>query len=161
MFAGCLSDIEQLLDDERWEAALREALDLPRISVALADSRLRSSPEPVKTWCQEWIRPPGAERAAQGLDFEALGRRVTERAAQLAETEAVPMRALRRLQLRRHVRRLPRGFFGRQAEGLSAAASDSVETCTALLQAARRWYARSACHDPTVQANLARLAVLR
>jgi hypothetical protein len=32
---------------------------------------------------------------------------------------------------------------------------------TALIEAARRWYARSACHDPTVQANLARLAVLR
>jgi hypothetical protein len=27
--------------------------------------------------------------------------------------------------------------------------------------AARRWYARSGCHDPTVQSNLARLAVLR
>ena len=33
--------------------------------------------------------------------------------------------------------------------------------CTALTEAARRWYARNACHDPTVQANLARLAVLR
>jgi hypothetical protein len=30
-----------------------------------------------------------------------------------------------------------------------------------LVDAARRWYARSACHDSTVQANLARLAVLR
>jgi hypothetical protein len=31
----------------------------------------------------------------------------------------------------------------------------------ALVNAARRWYARSGVHDPTVQDNLARLAVLR
>ena len=161
MFAGYLSDIEQLLDEERWEAAQREAFDLPCVTVALADARLRCSPELVKTWCQEWIRPPGAERDAQGLDFEALGQRITERAVQLAGAEVVPMRALRRLQLRRHVRRLPRGFSHWRADSLPAPASETAETCSALLQAARRWYARSACHDPIVQANLARLAVLR
>jgi hypothetical protein len=31
----------------------------------------------------------------------------------------------------------------------------------ALVEATRRWYARSGVHDPTVQENLARLAVLR
>jgi hypothetical protein len=36
-----------------------------------------------------------------------------------------------------------------------------LEIITALLEAARRWYARCAVHDPPVQANLARLAVLR
>jgi len=35
------------------------------------------------------------------------------------------------------------------------------DIATALIEAAKRWYARSACHDPIVQANLARLAVLR
>ena len=161
MFASYLTDIEQLLDRHRWEAALREALDLPRLAVALSDARLRSSTEQPKTWCQEWIRPPGAERDAQGLDYERLTRSLTERLAQLAGAEAVPMRALRRLQLRRHVRMPPRGFFPGRAANLPSREAETVEMCRALLEAARRWYARSACHDPTVQRNLARLAVLR
>jgi hypothetical protein len=161
MFASYLTDIEQLLDGHRWDAALREAFDLPRIAVALADPHLRCSAEQVTTWCQEWIRPPGAGRDAQGLDYERLTRGVTERVAQLAGSEAVPMRALRRLQLRRHVRTPPRGFSDGRARNLPPQDAETVEMCTALLKAARRWYARSACHDPTVQGNLARLAVLR
>ncbi len=145
MFASYLTDIEQLLDRHRWETALREALDLPRIAVALGDARLRCSTEQFKTWCQEWVRPPD----------------LTERMAQLAAPEAVPMRALRRLQLRRHVRMPPRGFFSGRAANLPPREAETAEICRALLEAARRWYARSACHDPTVQGNLARLAVLR
>lgn len=161
MFASYLTDIEQLLDDHRWEAALREAFDLPRLAVALADPRLRCSAEQLATWCQEWIRPPGADRDAQGLDYERLARTITERGAQLAAQEAVPMRALRRLQLRRHVRTPPRGFSAGRARNLPPQEAETVQMCAALLEAARRWYARSACHDPTVQGNLARLAVLR
>jgi hypothetical protein len=161
MFAACLADIEQLLDGQRREAALREALDLPRTAVALADARLRCSREQVKRWCEEWIRPPGAERDAHGLAYEHLARNVTERVAQAAEAEDVPMRALRRLQLRRHARMLPRGFRAWPASDLPPRESEAFDMCTALIEAARRWYARSACHDPTVQANLARLAVLR
>jgi hypothetical protein len=161
MFAAYLADIEQLLDVQRREAAFREALDLPRIAVALADARLRCSREQVKRWCEEWIRPPGAERDAHALDYEHLARSVTERVAQAAEAEGVPMRALRRLQLRRHARTLPRGFRARRAQDLPPRESEAFDMCTALIEAGRRWYARSACHDPTVQANLARLAVLR
>ena len=161
MVAAYLADTEQLLDAQRREAALREALDLPRIAVALADARLRCSREHVKRWCEEWIRPPGAERDAHGLDYERLARNLTERVAQTAETDGVPMRALRRLQLRRHARTPPRGFRARRAEDLPPRESEAFDMCTALIEATRRWYARSACHDPTVQANLARLAVLR
>jgi hypothetical protein len=160
MFAAYLADIEQLLDAHRREAALREALDLPRIAVALADSQLRCSRAQLKTWCEEWIRPPGAERDAQGLDYERLSRNITERLAQAPEVDGVPMRALRRLQLRRHARTAPRGVPLR-TEDLSTRDIEAFDMCTALLEAARRWYARSACHDPIVQANLARLAVLR
>src|SRR5438270_7526014 len=39
------SDIEQLLDEQHGEAALREAFDLPRIAVALTDPELRCSGE--------------------------------------------------------------------------------------------------------------------
>ena len=161
MFASYLTDIEQLLDERRWDAAMREAFDLPRIAVALADPHLRSSGDRVKTWCEEWLRPPGAERDAHGLEFERLGRTLIERLGQLEATEGVPMRALRRLQLRRHVRTPTRGFTTSRSHDLSARESEIVELCSALLEAARRWYARHACHDPIVQANLARLAVLR
>jgi len=161
MFASYLTDIEQLLDEQRWDAAMREAFDLPRIAVALADPHLRSSGDRVKTWCEEWLRPAGAERDAHGLEFERLGRMLIERLGQLEAAEGVPMRALRRLQLRRHVRTPTRGFTTSHGHDLSARESEIVELCSALLEAARRWYARHACHDPVVQANLARLAVLR
>jgi len=161
MIAAYLAGVEQLLDAQRREAALREALDLPSIAVALADPGLRSSREQVTRWCREWIRPPGAERDAHGLDYEDLSRKITERVAQAAEPDGVPMRALRRLQLRRHARTAPRGFRARRADDLPPREREAFDMCTALIEAASRWYARSACHDPTVQANLARLAVLR
>jgi hypothetical protein len=161
MFAAYLGDIEQLLDAQRREPALREALDLPRIAVALADPKLRSSQERVSRWCEEWIRPPGAERDAQGLDYERLSRSIIERLGQASDPDGVPMRALRRLQLRRHARTLPRGFLAHRSADLPARENEAFDTSRALIEAARRWYARNACHDPIVQANLARLAVLR
>jgi hypothetical protein len=156
MFASYLADIEQSLDNHRRETALREASDLPRLAVALAHPNLSCTSEQVRNWCTEWLRPPGAERDAQGLDCERL-----ERAVEASAADGVPMRALRRLQLRRHLRTHPRGFPTRYGYALSARDSETVETCGALLAAARLWYARSACHDPVVQDNLARLAVLR
>jgi len=161
MLTSYLSDTEQLLDEQRWDAALREACDLPRIAVALADPRLRSSGEHVQRWCTEWIRPPGAERDAHGLDCERLGRGLAERIAALTPPNSVPTHALRRLQLRRHVRILPRGFSAARAGDLPPRETEVMKMVTALLDATRRWYARSGCHDLTVQANLARLAVLR
>lgn len=162
MFASYLADIEQLLEAQRRDAALREALDLPRLAVALADPRLRCTDEQLKTWCEEWIRPPGAERDAQGLDYERLSRNIIERLTQHPGTELVPMKALRRLQLRRHAREAPRGFSAWRAQKeLLPREAETVQMSSALLEAARRWYARSAVHDTVVQANLARLAVLR
>lgn len=161
MFASYLTDVERLLDEHRSEVALREALDLPRLAAALADPRLRASAEQVTRWCEEWIRPPGAERDAQGMDYERLARHVGERASEMAGAEPVPMRALRRLQLRRHVRMPSRGFVSENRIYLTAREAETAETCGAVLEAAARWYARSACHDPVVQNNLARLAVLR
>ena len=35
MLASYLSDIELLLEEQRWEQALREAFDLPQIAAAL------------------------------------------------------------------------------------------------------------------------------
>jgi hypothetical protein len=161
MLASYLTDIERLLDQHRWDAALREAVDLPRIAVALADPNLSSSAEAARNWCHEWVRPPGAERDANGLEYERLVTNLAERSAQLAAAESIPMRALRRLQLRRHVRSEARGFVAGHPESLSPQASETAGLCAALVEGARRWYARSACHDLIVQVNLGRLAVLR
>ena len=164
MLASYLTDIEQLLDEQHEDVALREAFDLPRIAVALTDPQLRCSGDQVRTWCEQWIGPPGSEPAPK-LDYERVGRSVSERVTQegggAAGPESVPMRALRRLRLRRYVRTPSRGFSARHSENLAPQETEAVEMCTALIEAARRWYARSACHDTTVQTNLARLAVLR
>jgi hypothetical protein len=155
MLASYLTDIEQLLDEQRWDAALREACDLPRIAVALSDPEMRCSGEDVGTWCARWlprVDAPAASDAVAAVNAEA---------PKPTDPGVVPARALRRLQLRRHVRSPPRGYLTRQDETLDPQGAQSVETGLALIGAARRWYARSGCHDPTVQGNLARLAVLR
>lgn len=163
MVAGYLTDVEQLIEAHRWDAALCEAYDLPRIAVALTDPTLHSSGEQQKHWCEQWIRPAEADDPSDSLDYERLCRTVCEHIENedAAEPEAVPARALRRLRLRRHVRVAPRGFGAESGPARAREKSESAQICTALVEAARRWYARSACHDSTVQSNLARLAVLR
>ena len=158
MFANYLSNVEQLLDEEGWEQAVRQAADLPRIAVALAHPALECTASSVGEWCQHWIRRRGTSRPP-GAELEALRRAGAELAAPRGGP-LVPMDALRRLQWNRHVRVMPRGFRARIDE-LPATVAERVTLCTALLEAARRWYAGSACHDSTVQANLSRLAVLR
>jgi hypothetical protein len=149
MLAGYLTDIEQLLDEQRFDAALHEACDLPRIAVALSDPQLRCSTEDVGRWCQEWMVPPPPRSGAAPDEPEAVA------------PVQVPTSALRRLQLRRHVRTRPRGYAPASEDELDPRSAASDETGRALVGAARRWYAHRGCHDATVQSNLARLAVLR
>ncbi len=160
MVASYLTDVEKLLEAQCWDAALCEAYDLPRIAAALTDPTLQSSAPQQKTWCEQWIRP--VEDDDDGLDYESLRRTVCEHLEHEAPPRpSVPTRALRRLRLSRHVRTAPRGFSQSPAADDDPEASQSAQICTALVDAARRWYARSACHDTVVQANLTRLAVLR
>jgi hypothetical protein len=160
MLTSYMSDIEQLLDEQQWEVALREALDLPEIAVALSDRQLSTHAERLKAWCDAWIRPEDPDRNARGAYYA----RVTAQAlahTHRDETATVPSLALKRLRLRRLVRTPPRGFNSGRSGSLAPEASHALETCNILVEAARRWYAQSAVHDPVVQANLARLAVLR
>lgn len=160
MLTSYLSDIEQMLDEQRWEAALREALDFPKIAVALSDVHLSASGEAIKAWCDEWIRPVDPDRNAHGADYERVCATVLSRTVQDEGTN-VPSLSLKRLRLRRHARTPPRGFSFDRSGALGPEANSTMDTCSILVEAARRWYAHSAVHDPVVQANLARLAVLR
>jgi hypothetical protein len=161
MLANYLSDVELLLEQQRWEQAMREAADLPRVAAALADPALQVSPAALKDWCDHWLagRATDAAPAAAAADGDPpLGERLEP--SELPD-RAVPALALRRLRLHRLGRTLPRGFNARPLTVPDDDAADAVQFCTALIEGTRRWYAQSACHDPTVQANLSRLAVLR
>ena len=160
MLTSYLADIEQLLDEQQWEAATREALDLPQIAVALSDLQLSIARERVKAWCDEWVRPEDPDRNARGADYERVGANAIARVVQ-EEGASIPSLALKRLRLRRHARTPPRGFSADRNVNLGPEANTAIDTCSILVEAARRWYAHSAVHDRTVQANLARLAVLR
>jgi hypothetical protein len=109
MLTNYLADVEQNLDEHRWELALRDVADLPKIAVALTDPELRSSGERCKAWCEQWVRPPNAANDS-GMDHESICRVLDEKSAHAGTTSTVPSAELRRLRLRRHARNAPRGF---------------------------------------------------
>lgn len=159
MLTNYLADVEQNLDEHRWELALRDVVDLPKIAVALTDPELQSSKERCRAWCEQWVRPANSANDSV-VDHEHICRIVDKQGGDSETTPSVPSLALRRLRLRRHARNAPRGFnASRTAENQDAAETFAI--CAAVVEAVRRWYAHYACHDATVQANLARLAVLR
>ena len=161
MLASYLSDIELLLEEQRWEQALREAFDLPQIAAALIDPRMQISVERVQAWCEEWVQQ-GDDAPATDADVSRITQLVCERADRASiANESIPALALRRLRLHRLQRTRHRGFKAGPLALLGPEAADTAQICSTLVHAARRWYAQSACHDAVVQANLARLAVLR
>ncbi len=161
MLTAYLADIEQLLDEQSWEAAVRESLDLPNIAVALADPRLRSSGEGVRKWCADWVRPVQTDGDSRGLDHERVAQALMERVNSDQIKEGVPAKALRRLRLRRLARTPSSRFATQRGRSSDAEGNDAVDICSTVVEAVRRWYAHAACRDPVVQANLGRLAILR
>jgi hypothetical protein len=162
MLTNYLADVEQNLDEHRWDLALRDVVDLPKIVVALSDAELMSSPERCRAWCEQWLQPPTADNDP-AVNHEHICRVLSEKTGQ-ADTTAepsVPAMELRRLRLRRHARNAPRGFNATHAGKAAHNATEIFAVCTAVVEAVRRWYAHFACHDAVAQANLARLAVLR
>lgn len=156
-----LADVEQNLDEHRWDLALRDVVDLPRIAVALADPELQSSGDRCKAWCKEWVRPSSAASVSGSVSHEHICRVLDEKSGDASADPSVPSLALRRLRLRRHARNAPRGFNSSHAGKEVQSATETFAVCTAVVEGVRRWYAHVACHDATAQANLARLAVLR
>lgn len=163
MFDTYLTDIEQLLHHQIWSAALTDALALPHIAVALGDARRRSSAERYQDWCATWIRPDAATDDDPAAEGARLFRMWCERSGGIEQAGAllVPVRALRQLRLRRLARPRSPGCHPSQPKTCDADALQAVEICTRLSDAANRWYTRRAARDDVVQANLARLAVMR
>jgi hypothetical protein len=160
MLTNYLADVEQNLDEHRWEMALRDVVDLPKIAVALANPELRSSREQCAAWCEQWIRPTDAANDS-GIGHDHICRVIDEKSGDDSGSAAVPSLALKRLRLRRHARNAPRGFCASHVEKENQDEADTFAICTAVVEGVRRWYAHFACHDATAQTNLARLAVLR
>lgn len=161
MLASYVADLEFLLDEQNWDAALRDALELPLIAVALSDEAFRASLSALHDWCERWLPTPLDDTtplATEGLP--GLIRTHIER-LHPHSAEVVPVAALRRLRLHRHVRTATLGAAAERLDPQDAEAAQSLALCTALIEAVRRWYAQLGCHDPVVQSNLARLAVLR
>jgi hypothetical protein len=160
MLTNYLTDVEQNLDEQRWELALRDVLDLPKIAVALADPQMRSPRDKCVAWCEEWVRPPSVANES-GIDHEHICRVLDDKFEGDTAAALVPSLALRRLRLRRHARNAPRGFNSSRTVDDKQDYAETLAVCTAVVEGVRRWYAHFACHDATAQANLARLAVLR
>ena len=163
MFDTYLTDIEQLLHHQIWATALTDALALPHIAVALSDARRRSSGERYQAWCATWIRTDSRAHPDAASCSARLFRMWCERAGKPEQENilAVPVRALRQLRLRRLARPMSPGCHPLQPKTTDADAAQAVEVCTLLSDAANRWYTRHAARDGIVQANLARLAVIR
>ena|SRR3569833_2982926 len=160
MLTNYLADVEQNLDEQRWELAMRDVIELPKIAVALANPEMRSTREQCVAWCEQWVRPLNAANES-GIDHEHICRVLDEKSEDGSPTGDVPSIALKRLRLRRHARQAPRGFNGVRAVKENEDHAETFAVCTAVVEGIRRWYAHFACHDATAQANLARLAVLR
>src|SRR5579872_4292661 len=80
MLASYLSDVELLLEEQRWDQALREAFDLPQIATALSDPRMQISVERVQEWCEEWVKREEETPAAGDADVARIVQLVCERA---------------------------------------------------------------------------------
>jgi len=165
MLASYLGDIEQLVRERLWAEAVPLALALPHVCAALADPTLCSSRAQFLDWCECWVRPPTDDTSLTVPAPEALYRLAHERGVapelEPADEQRVPVQALRQLRLRRLSRAAPPPRRVSLTALREAAEDPAREACVALLHAVRRWYSDWAALQPTVQGNLARLAVLR
>src|SRR5262245_48582202 len=98
MLTNYLADVEQNLDEHRWDLALRDVVDLPKIVVALTDAEMRSSPERCKAWCEQWVRPASSADES-GVTHEHICRVLDEKSTNTPAAPSIPSVELRRLRL--------------------------------------------------------------
>ena len=161
MLTTYLADIEQMLDEQSWDGAVRDSVDLPSMAVALSDPELRSSHDGIRKWLADWVRPLRTDGDSHELDHERVSKMLTERALAGDAAMRVPAKALRRLRLRRLARTPPSRFAPERSRAPEGEGNDLADMCKVVVEAVRRWYAHTGCSDPVVQANLGRLAILR
>ncbi|HXS26855.1 MAG TPA: hypothetical protein VN730_04225 [Steroidobacteraceae bacterium] len=163
MLENYLGDIEYLLREQRFAEAAPLALALPHICAALAHADLASSRAAYLEWCETWVRPreddtslatPSAADLARLAELHGIE-------PELASRSGVPVLSLRLLRLRRLARAAPQRRRGTVPAASDAREEAAREACVALTEALRRWYQECGARNALVQANLARLAVLR
>ena len=161
MWSVHLLDVEALAHGSRPDEALRIAVQVPHVCVALSDEQLRSSYQRYQTWCEQWLEPVRIDDELVSIPFGELYASYER----ICGTDAlsplsVPLRALKELQLKRLVRA---PAFRTLAEPalLDDSAQRKRHTALYLSAAAWHWYTEFASVDTTVQSNLARLAVMR
>jgi hypothetical protein len=147
VYAG---DIAGMLVEGQQESAVRAAIAIPHIAVALADSSLHSSCSAYLEWCRKWVQP----------DFDTAVYQDWFNRSDPCERggNGVPFASLRSLRLRRWAREVPTPFV--RSESAPKTGTAQAVTC-ALLGAAFRWYEQEGRYQAVVQTNLARLGVLR
>jgi len=164
MLENYLTDLEYLVRERMWNEAMPLALALPHICVSLSNESLRSSREQFVAWCETWLYPMFPESLSPVPTAEELFAVSRERAgfSELDASSGVPIDALKRLRLRRHARPAPPRRRSALEEEMPAATEDKAHSiCIFIIHAVHHWYDDWASLDPTVQTNLARLAVLR
>ena len=161
MWSVHLLDVEALAHGSRPDQALRIAVQIPHVCVALSDEHLRSSYQRYQTWCEQWLEPVRIDEELVSIPFEELYASY-ERVCgtEGLSTLDVPVKALKDLQLKRLVR-APASRTLAEPALLSDSEQRSRQTALFLSAAAWHWYTEFASVDTTVQSNLARLAVMR
>jgi hypothetical protein len=152
MLEGFCADIEELPSDGLVRQAVRHALALPEICSVLEDSAMRGRDDRYLAWCSRWLH------FSHGKGSIPLGARLLRLHRRSGHEISHWLTALR-------ARRNARSYQGQERPQLWQPANDleAFETalCTALVDAARRWYAESGRTDSTVQTNLGKLLIAR
>lgn len=165
LFDGYCADLDILLREGQLRTAVRAAVALPDICVALEDPRMHSSPERYAKWCETWLRCEALARGKPNAPMRLyrLYQRLYRQTPRTRRSSATPpdatTNAIRRFRMRRRARPERPPSRQRLWQPVNRLQAFEVELIEALVLAARRWYLEHAADDARVQQNLGRLAI--